>query len=196
MSPFALAPEKTLEPILSAVEIASLVERYLPLVAGVVDRVWLSPRIGLTRDDLVSAGSYGLLLAARRFDPGRGVGFGVFARAHVHGAVMREINFAARAGFATDEDLLAPDGNPITPDSLPDDHGDLAAARAEAAEVRNLIECLLTKSECTALSLYFYEELTLAEIAAVLECSQSAAARSIKRILKKLKTAMAERRDQ
>ena len=86
---------------LSTAEIAALVESYLPLVASQTDRVWLSSRIGLTRDDLISAGCYGLLLAARRFDPSRGVGFGVFARAHVHGALMREINAAMKASGAS-----------------------------------------------------------------------------------------------
>ena len=40
--------------ILSREEIASMVENYLPLVADQADRVWLSPRIGLTRGDLIS----------------------------------------------------------------------------------------------------------------------------------------------
>lgn len=184
------------EPLLNPADIAGLVERYLPLVASTVDRIWLSGRIGLTREDLVSAGSYGLLLAARRFDPARGVGFGVFARSHVHGAIMREINTASRAGFASVEDLLTADGGPVQPDSLPDERSNAAIDSAEASEIRNLMECLLTESERTVLSLYFYEELTLAELAAVLECSESAAARSIKRVLKKLKTAMTERRNQ
>ena len=78
-------------------EIARLVESYIPLVLHQVDRAWLSPRLGLTREDLVSAGCYGLLLAARKFDPSRGVAFGVFARTHVHGALMREIQTAMKA---------------------------------------------------------------------------------------------------
>ena len=88
-------------------EIARLVESYIPLVLHQVDRAWLSPRIGLTREDLVSAGCYGLLLAARKFDPSRGVGFGVFARPHVHGALMREIQTAMKAsGVGTEEVLI------------------------------------------------------------------------------------------
>ena len=71
------AADGPVEPVLDEREIAKLVENYVPLVIKQADRVWLSPRIGLTRDDLVSAGCYGLLLAARRFDPSRGVGFGV-----------------------------------------------------------------------------------------------------------------------
>jgi RNA polymerase sigma factor (sigma-70 family) len=179
-------------PELCAGEIAALVEDYLPLVVSQADRVWLSPRIGLTREDLVSAGCYGLLLAARRFDPARGVGFGVFARSHVHGALMREINAAMKASGAGVDDVLAAN-EVVEPDSLPaDDGADGGVARAETAEVRELMECILTESERTLLALYFFEELTLAEIVAVNGGSESGAARAIKAALAKLKAALAE----
>jgi RNA polymerase sigma factor (sigma-70 family) len=55
-----------------------------------------------------------------------------------------------------------------------------------------LMECLLTEPERLCLTLYFYEELTIAEIAAVTECSSSTAVRTIKRALDKLKRALAE----
>jgi RNA polymerase sigma factor (sigma-70 family) len=178
--------------LLTEVQIASLVEDYLPLVVSQVDRVWLSSRIGLTRDDLVSAGCFGLLLAARRFDPSRGVGFGVFARSHVHGALMREINAAIRASGAGLDDVLAVDSDAIEPDSLPDENGADEVERTETSEVRDLMECLLTDHERTLLGLYFFEELTLAEVAAVLGGSESSVARAIKAALAKLKAAMAE----
>ena len=178
--------------ILNEVQIATMVQDYLPLVVSQVDRVWLSPRTGLTRDDLVSAGCYGLLLAARRFDPGRGVGFGVFARSHVHGAMMREINVAMRASGVGQDEVLAFDGEPIEPDDLPDEKQSDGVDQTETAEVRDLMECLLTEPERTLLALYFYEDLTLGEIAAVVGGSESSAARGIKAALAKLKAAMAE----
>ena len=101
-----VAPDTALAPILDDRRIARLVEDYLPLVVKHVDRVWLSTRIGLTRDDLISAGCYGLLLAARRFDPSRAVGFGIFARSHVRGALMREINSAMKAAGVGIEDVF------------------------------------------------------------------------------------------
>ncbi|HLW72265.1 MAG TPA: sigma-70 family RNA polymerase sigma factor [Candidatus Binataceae bacterium] len=177
---------------LSPAEIATLVENYLPLVVSQADRVWLSSRIGLTRDDLVSAGCFGLLLAARRFDPSRGVGFGVFARSHVHGALMREISTAMKASGANVDDVLALPGEPIEPDSLPADDSAGGAEHAQSAEVRNLMECLLTEGERTLLALYFFEELSLAEVAAVSGSSESTAARAIKAALAKLKAALAE----
>ena len=54
------------------------------------------------------------------------------------------------------------------------------------------MECLLTESERTILALYFFEELSLAEIAAITSASESSTARTIKASLAKLKAALAE----
>ncbi len=169
-----------------------MVESYLPLVAKQADRVWLSPKIGLTRDDLISAGCYGLLLAARRFDPSRGVGFGVFARSHVHGALMREINLALSAAGAGADDVLVMDEQTIDINSIPDERAGAPIDSAQVKEIRDLMECLLTEPERLSLTLYFYEELTIAEIADVTECSSSTTVRTIKRALDKLKHALTE----
>jgi RNA polymerase sigma factor for flagellar operon FliA len=180
--------ESLAAPILPEREIARLVEDYIPLVLHQVDRAWLSPRIGLARADLVSAGCYGLLLAARRFDPARGVGFGVFARSHVHGALMREIQTAMRgAGVGTDEVLII--GSDIEPDSLPDTR-EAPADSAETAQVRELLEYQLSERERLIVTLYFYEELTLAEIAAVVSESESAVSRALKGAIDRLRVAM------
>jgi len=46
---------------------------------------------GLDLDDLIAAGDVGLVDAARRFDPGRGVSFRTFARPRVRGAILNAI---------------------------------------------------------------------------------------------------------
>jgi len=178
---------------LSEAEVAKLVENYLPLVARQVDRVWLSSRIGLTRDDLLSAGAYGLLMAARRFDPNRGVGFGVFARSHIHGAVMREINLALRAVGGASDQVLTPPGDEIESNSLADTDGANRLDPAEAAEIREMMEYMLSAGERLALTLYYFEELTVAEVAAVIEQSPSSVARLIKGALGKLRSAITGR---
>jgi len=188
-----VASDAALAPILDDRRIARLVEDYLPLVVKHVDRVWLSTRIGLTRDDLISAGCYGLLLAARRFDPSRGVGFGIFARSHVRGALMREINSAMKAAGVGIEDVFVSGEDEVEPDSLPDERGVSASERVESAEVRELMECLLTEHERLLLTLYYFEELTIAEVAAVVDKSESAIARTLKGSLNKLKVAMTEK---
>lgn len=187
-----VALDATLAPILDDRQIAQLVEDYLPLVVKQVDRVWLSTRIGLTRDDLISAGCYGLLLAARRFDPSRGVGFGIFARSHVRGALMREINSAMKAAGVGVDDVFV-SGEDVEPDSLPDESGAGTSEKVESAEVRQLMECLLTEHERLLLALYYFEELTIAEVAAVVDESASAIARTVKGAVNKLKAAIIEK---
>jgi RNA polymerase sigma factor (sigma-70 family) len=170
-------------------EIARLVESYIPLVLHQVDRSWLSPRLGLTREDLVSAGCYGLLLAARRFDPSRGVAFGVFARTHVHGALMREIQTAMKAaGVGSDEVFVGSDE--IELDSIPDEKAALVVDSAETAQLRELMEFSLTERERLLVTLYYYEELTLAEIAAVLEESESSVSRALNSAVTQLRAAL------
>jgi RNA polymerase sigma factor (sigma-70 family) len=170
-------------------EIARLVENYIPLVLHQVDRAWLSPRLGLAREDLVSAGCYGLLFAARKFDPSRGVSFGVFARTHVHGALMREIQTAMKAaGVGTEEVFVGSDE--VELDSLPDENAVTAVDRAETAQLRELMEFNLTERGRLLVTLYYYEELTLAEIAAVLDESESAVSRALNSAVAQLRIAL------
>lgn len=190
------AAREVTQPLLEESEIARLVESYVPLVVHQANRVWLSPRIGLTRGDLISAGCYGLVLAARRFDPGRGVAFGVFARSHVHGAIIREINCAMRAAGVGEAEVLLPGASEADIDALPDERGADAIDGAESAQLRELMECLLTENERLVLTLYYFEELTFAEVSEIVGGSESAVARTLKGALKKLKLAMTEQGDQ
>jgi RNA polymerase sigma factor for flagellar operon FliA len=193
MKAYAQQLEAPAQSMLDDGEIARLVESYIPLVLHQVDRAWLSPRLGLTREDLVSAGCYGLLLAARKFDPSRGVGFGVFARTHVHGALMREIQTAMKASGVGTEEVLA-GGEEIEPDSLPDERGALLADSAETAQVREIMELSLTERERLLVTLYYYEELTLAEIAAVVDESESAVSRALNGAIAQLRAALKDQK--
>jgi len=193
MKAYAQQVETPIPALLDEREIARLVESYIPLVLHQVDRAWLSPRLGLTREDLVSAGCYGLLLAARKFDPSRGVAFGVFARTHVHGALMREIQSAMKASGVGTEEVLA-GGDDVEPDSLPDESGAVIADSAETAQVRELMEFNLTERERLMVTLYYYEELTLAEIAAVVDESESAVSRTLNSAIGQLRAALKDRK--
>ncbi len=71
--------------------------RHLPLVRYVVRR--LRPAGSpLELDDLVSAGTIGLIEAADRYDPNRGVTFATFAYRRIRGAVIEEISTSSAAG--------------------------------------------------------------------------------------------------
>jgi RNA polymerase sigma-B factor len=68
--------------------IASLVERHLPLVRSLARRYAGS---GESYEELVQVGSLGLVAAARRFDPTRGVPFGGYAAPTVEGELRRHL---------------------------------------------------------------------------------------------------------
>lgn len=70
-----------------------LIVSALPLVSRIARR--LAPRAGsLSVDDLVAAGSYALVLAARDFDSSRGASFLTYARHRITGAVLDELRNA------------------------------------------------------------------------------------------------------
>ena len=68
-----------------------LVVSHLPLVKFIVDRIASSLPPHLDRDDLRSAAVIGLISAAERFDPSRGVQFKTFAEQRIRGTIMDEL---------------------------------------------------------------------------------------------------------
>ena len=75
-------------------------------------------------------------------------------------------------------------------DSLPDTREAHFADSAETAQVRELLEYQLSERERLIVTLYFYEELTLAEIAEVVSESESAVSRALKGAIDRLRAAM------
>lgn len=68
-----------------------LVEQHLPLVGFLVERMVTQVPSFFSREDLASAGMSGLLDAANRFDPDRGVLFKTFAEQRIRGAIFDEV---------------------------------------------------------------------------------------------------------
>jgi RNA polymerase sigma factor for flagellar operon FliA len=68
-----------------------LVEQYMPLVHGVADRVSSRLPKFIDRDDLASAGVFGLLKAIENFDPQRGTQFETYCRLRVKGSMLDEL---------------------------------------------------------------------------------------------------------
>jgi RNA polymerase sigma factor for flagellar operon FliA len=175
--------------------IKRLVEAHLPLVLSELDRIYLAPGIGLDRDDLLSAGALGLLRAARRFEPGRGPTFGLFARPYVRGAMLDEIRRMLRGNPPPPEAVFPEPLNLNDPDTVSataDDTGDLMLR----ARVKRLIAEQLDDDERLKLALYFHEDLTLREIAEIVGQSISSVARSISSAVGKLKKALLEEANQ
>ena len=66
----------------------AIVTAFLPVVRRMARRMHARLPPGVDVDDLVGAGLLGLLEAAARFEPGRGVPFGSFARHRIQGAMV------------------------------------------------------------------------------------------------------------
>jgi RNA polymerase sigma factor FliA len=68
-----------------------LIERYLPLVRDVVDRIKLNLPNHVDVDDLYSVGIIGLIAAVRKYDPTHDRTFVAYATMRVRGAVLDEL---------------------------------------------------------------------------------------------------------
>jgi len=75
----------------SAVDEKELLERYLPLVRNVVNRVKLNLPAHIDADDLYSVGITGLIAAVRKFNPEQGNTFAGYAAMRIRGAILDEL---------------------------------------------------------------------------------------------------------
>lgn len=88
----------------------TLVEQHLPLAAQVVGKVVAHYPRHADREEFAQAARLGLVEAAIRFDPRRGVPFGSWATLRVRGAVLdavRALDFAPRTLRSAERVLLA-----------------------------------------------------------------------------------------
>jgi len=84
-------------------ERAACAVNYLPLVRSLAGRFRRRSSV-VTIDDLVSAGTVGLLEAIERYDPDRGVPLGAFAYPRIKGAIADEF----RREISSGQDVSAP----------------------------------------------------------------------------------------
>jgi RNA polymerase sigma factor FliA len=75
----------------ATVDEKELIERYLPLVRNVVDRIKLNVPAHVDADDLYSVGVIGLLAAVRKFDPAQGHTFSSYAAMRIRGSILDEL---------------------------------------------------------------------------------------------------------
>lgn len=75
----------------AAINEKDLIERYLPLVRNVVDRIKLTLPAHIEAEDLYSVGVTGLLAAVRRYDPDQGSTFASYAATRIRGAILDEL---------------------------------------------------------------------------------------------------------
>jgi RNA polymerase sigma factor (sigma-70 family) len=159
--------------------------RHLPLVRSIV--YGLRRRLALADvDDLVSAGTVGLIEAAERFDAKRGVPFAVFAYSRVKGAIVDELrrlpemSHIGAGALSADVSLQAPvdlDETLTLIDVIPDPQSPEPELRAEFGEVVDAFSKLPCR-EREILGLYTAGH-TMAEIAEQHGCSESRASQIV-----------------
>ena len=87
-TPLAQTYAPAYAPVMQICDRDALVEAHLAQVKFIVDRIAARLPRSVDRDDLIGAGLLGLLDAAAKFDPSRGVQFKTYAELRVRGAVL------------------------------------------------------------------------------------------------------------
>ena len=159
--------------------------QYLPLVERVAKRVARRLPRSVSLDDLVGAGSLGLIDAVKRFDPERAPSFAAYAELRIRGAILdhlRSLDWLPRSMRASvkrgesdaavvsidERDGVGFDGfagsspSPVTVLERREQRADLAAAIAQLPERTRRV-----------LALYYVDELTLKEVGEVLGVTES-----------------------
>lgn len=169
-----------------------LIVEYTPLVRLVATQ--LSSRMySVEQDDLLSYGIFGLIAAMERFDDARDVKFETFAVPRIRGAMIDELRAAdweprsvrdrRRAAHAAPASDPSVNLQPVVISPFDDhdesffvDHAATTAVEFDVNSMRtrlvNAIEELPPR-ERVVLALYYYENLTLAEIGTVLGVTES-----------------------
>lgn len=177
------------------VTVTSLIEQHLMVARSVSARLkrrypWLD------EDELYGYGLFGLVSAANAWRPQRGKDFGAFA--------------AVKAGYLA-VDQMRRDGilrhrpRPSAPRririvsyaevdrTLRDGHWDRVLARLEARDMLETVLPRLANDDRRLLEMYYAQEMTLAEIAAVLGISEAAVCIRRQRLLAALRRQLSSR---
>jgi RNA polymerase sigma factor for flagellar operon FliA len=226
-----------------------LIEIYLPLVKYNGERIWSRLPDGVELDDLVSAGTFGLMDAIDAFDMSRGVKFETYCVPRIRGAMLDELRtmdwvprlvrskasklneaiktLEAKLGRAPadaevaehmglsreDFEKLLIEANAVSLvslnkkwcetdsskevheiDILEDKKGEDPTRRIHKADLMRLVTKGLNRNERLIIILYYYEELTMKEIGATLDLSESRVSQMHSAIVERLQNQLGRRR--
>lgn len=196
-----------------------IIEKYIPLIKHIVNRLAISLPSYIDTDDLISYGMFGLLQAIDRYDASKGVKFETYAYSRIRGAIIDElrkldwvpqsIRKKAKLIQQTYEELEQKFGHAVTDEdickhlniskeeleliyneiaftsviSLEDlifaedftkenTRPDIIAEKQELKKILGDAINRLPYREKLVITLYYYEGLTLKEIAKALDLSQ------------------------
>ena len=159
------------------------IDQWRHLVWYVVNRIKARLPVSVSEDELFAAGMYGLMRAARSYDPTRGAGFKTYAYHRIRGSILddlRRLDFLPRSmrDRARKNGEEAPSVIGIPTDE--DGHESLAAHQAEveseSSDMRDLlhreIDALPDKMRIV-MSMYYREEMKMREIGEKLHLTES-----------------------
>jgi RNA polymerase sigma factor for flagellar operon FliA len=227
----------------------ALIERYLPLVRYIGEKLSHKLPDEVEVDDLVSAGIFGLMNAIDAFDVSRGIKFETYSLPRIRGAMLdelrnmdwvprlvrsraRKLNDANKTlsdkfgRMPTHEELaehlnlsaselerMMNDANAVTTVSLnkrysetdgskeisemdlvEDQRGEDPTSRIQRTDLMRLVTKGLTRNERLIIILYYYEEMTMKEVGATLDLSESRVSQMHSDIVKRLETQLEKRR--
>jgi RNA polymerase sigma factor for flagellar operon FliA len=222
-----------------------LMEHYRPIVKYTAERLRSKLPEKVELDDLISAGTFGLMDAIDAFDPTRGVKFETYCSPRIRGAILDELRsmdwvprlVRARAHQLTkavhslethlgrkptekemaeelDMDMdefsrLRNDANAVglvsldtkynegegekdirEIDVIKDQRSEDPLTEAQKRDLKNLLTKGLTRAERLIVVLYYYEEMTMKEIGATLDLSESRVSQMHSSIIARLKAQM------
>jgi RNA polymerase sigma factor for flagellar operon FliA len=226
-----------------------LIEIYLPLVKYNGERIWSRLPDGVELDDLVSAGTFGLMDAIDAFDMARGVKFETYCVPRIRGAMLDELRtmdwvprlvrskasklneaiktleaklgrtpadaeVAEHMGLSREEyEKLLVDANAVSLvslnkkwcetdsskevheiDILEDKKGEDPTRRIQKTDLMRLVTKGLNRNERLIIILYYYEELTMKEIGATLDLSESRVSQMHSAIVERLQNQLGRRK--
>ena len=226
-----------------------IMEHYRHLVKYTAERVHSKLPEKVELDDLISAGTFGLMDAIDAFDPGRGVKFETYCSPRIRGSILDELRsmdwvprlVRARASQltkatqslkthlgrkpteketaeeleidmeefnrlmrdATAVGLVSLEGKYSEGDSeknireidiVKDQKSRNPVTEAQKRDLKNLLTKGLTRAERLIIVLYYYEEMTMKEIGATLDLSESRVSQMHSSIIARLKAQMNSRK--
>ncbi len=159
--------------------------QYLPLVDRVARRMARRLPCNVALDDLVGAGSLGLIDAVRRYDPARASSFAAYAELRIRGAILdhlraldwlpRGVRASVKRGESESSVVSVDDGTGVgfdgfaTTQPSPRSVVELRQRRASLAAAIGALPARTRR----VLGLYYMDELTLREIGDVLGVTES-----------------------
>jgi RNA polymerase sigma factor for flagellar operon FliA len=226
-----------------------LMEHYRPLVRYVAERLHSKLPSKVELDDLISAGTFGLIDAIEAYDPARGVKFETYCLPRIKGSILDELRSmdwvprlvrtrahqlarvtqslevslgrkpteketAEELNMDKDEyNRLRRDATAVNIvslnnqyndgdgekdirelDIIKDEKSDSPPIEAQKRDLKHLLTKGLTRAERLIVVLYYYEEMTMKEIGATLDLSESRVSQMHSSIVQRLKAQLNTRK--